>query len=123
MKKSILIILALVILSAIVVAANDWPAKLRVINQSDQPVVVNLGYPYQYLYVAAGADKTFHIEKDEYTASVWYCGDEIGSTMDITRSLRLRFKPCSVLPGTRGESSMEKVDLDNGPKRDFQFQY
>jgi hypothetical protein len=122
-KMSVLVILVLLVIGALFIAANDWPAKLRVINNSEEAVVLNLGVPYQYLYVAAGGELTFHIEKDIYDASVWYCGDTQGRTMDLTRNLKLNFTSCFGSPSYLGERSMEKPDFDGGPKRDFQFQY
>lgn len=122
-KLTIILILALVVVAAAFMAANTWPSTLRVINKSEQPVVVNLGFPYSYLYVAPGGDLTYTIEKDEYTASVWTCGEFIGKKMDLTHNLRLRFTTCGREPGHIGEMSQEKVNLEVNPKRDFMFQY
>jgi hypothetical protein len=122
-KLTVILILVLVVVAAAFMAANTWPSTLRVINKSEQPVVLNLGYPYSYLYVASGGDITYTIEKDEYAASVWTCGEFIGKTMDMTHNLRLNFTSCGSDPGKIGEKSQEKVDIDITPKRDFMFQY
>lgn len=122
-KLTIILILALLVLSAVLIAANSWPARLRVINKSEEGVVVNLGVPYQYLYVAPGGDLTFTIEKDLYNAKVWWCGEEGGRTMDLNHNLKLNFTSCGNTPNRQGERSQEKVDYNLDPKRDFMFQY
>ena len=63
-KLTILLILVLLIAGALFIAANTWPSRLRVINNSEQPVVLNMGFPYSYLYVASGGDITYTVEKD-----------------------------------------------------------
>lgn len=124
MKKfTIILILALLVLAAVFMAANEWPAKLRVINKSEKAVVVDLGVPYQYLYVASGGDVTFTIEKDLYNATVWWCDEPGGTTMDLNHNLKLNFSSCGTLPPNKGERTMEKVDYNMQPKRNFHFQY
>jgi hypothetical protein len=122
-KLTIILILAVLVLGAVFMAANEWPARLRVINKSEMGVVINLGVPYQYLYVAPGGEQTFTIEKDLYNATVWWCDQEGGRTMDLNHNLRLNFTSCGNMPVTKGERTMEKVDFNMDPKRDFHFQY
>lgn len=122
-KLTILLILVLIIAGALFIAANTWPSRLRVINNSEEPIVLNMGYPYSYLYVASGGDVTYTVEKDVYFGNVWYCGDFVDGEWDLNRNLRLNFRSCGNDPLRMGERTQEKVDLEVGPKRDFEFQY
>jgi hypothetical protein len=129
MKKAILIILVLAVAAVILAAANPWPARLEVINRSEQGVIVNMGYPYSYLHIPAGGSRTFTIERDVYAAAVTACGVTKSGTMDMTKNLRLTFTPCggmkhSEAPRYPGERSMEKPNWESAPaKPEFQFQY
>lgn len=122
-KITVIIILGLLILGAVFMATNKWPSRLRVINKSEDGVVLNLGIPYQWLYVPAGEEITFTLPKDEYSGSIWWCGETTSQTMDLTHNLKLNFPSCYGAPSRIGERSQEKVDIVGGPKRDFMFQY
>lgn len=129
MKKAILIILVLIVAAVILVAANPWPARLEVINRSEQGVIVNMGYPYSYLHIPAGGSRTFTIERDVYIAAVTACGVTKNGTIDMTKNLRLTFTPCGGMkhtdaPRYPGERGMEKPNWERPPTNtDWQFLY
>lgn len=130
MKKKVIILAFLLLAVILFVAASERPARLRIINKSDQPVVFNLGYPYSYLYVAPGGDLTYTIERDLYFGSVWYCGETKNARVDLKTNVRLNFTPCTGLnqPELKkypGEATMEKPNpsRDNKPGFRFFFQF
>ena len=66
MKKIYIVLIVLAALALLLVAANEWPARLVVRNQTDADVILSLDYPYSWLVVAPGTTTEFHIEKGVY---------------------------------------------------------
>ena len=129
MKKIYIILIVLAAVALLVVAANDWPARLTVRNQTDEAVIISMEYPYSWLYVPAGTKSVFHIEKDDYTALVTACGETVSGTINLKHNLKLNFTPCyywsdSDSPKYLGEPGLEKPNWNRPPKANYwRFQY
>ena len=129
MKKAALVLLSLVVLIAILAAAKQFPATLKVINQTDGNVIISMKYPYSYLVVVPGSTKKFTIERDTYDALVTACDKTKSGTMDLNHNLKLNFTPCAAWGATTtkkylGEATMEKPNWNRRPADPgFRFQY
>jgi hypothetical protein len=129
MKKAVFLVIALVVVIAILAAANPFPSTLKVINQTDGNVIISMAYPYSFLVVKPGTTKSFTIERDKYDALVTACGKTKSGTMDLNHNLKLNFTPCAAwgnksTPKYLGEPTMEKPNWNRSPGvADFRFQY
>lgn len=137
MYKSIGIIAVLSFVALVLIAANPWPARLTVINQTGEDIYISMEYPYTWLVVKAD-DETddndkpttiFTIERDVYDARVIACGMTAVGKIDMNRNLRLNFTPCNLwyqvdTPKYLGEPSQEKPNWFRTPgMADWQFYY
>ncbi len=129
MKKATIIIVALAILALGVIAGNQWPSRLRVINNTDGWVIISMEYPYSWLAVPAGGDSEFHIEKGVYDALVTACGKTVSGKMNLESNLKLNFTQCQAMADKDsakylGEPSQEKPNWNRSPNNaEFRFQY
>ena len=129
MKKIQIVIVILAVLALFLIAANEWPARLNVKNQTEANVIISLEYPYTWLVVPAGENREFHIEKGVYDAQVTACGETVTGTMNLKHNLKLNFTPCSGWANTSadkfpGEPALEKPNWNRPPKANYwRFQY
>lgn len=129
MKKAAIVLISLVLLIAILAAANPFPATLTVINKTDGNVIISMAYPYSFLVVKPGSTAKFTIERAKYDALVTACGKTRAGTMDMRHNLKLNFTPCAAWGNTSapkylGEPTQEKPNWNRSPGvADFRFQY
>lgn len=129
MKKAVIALISLVVLIAILAAANPFPATLKVINQTDGNVIISMAYPYSFLVVKPGATVKFTIARGKYDALVTACGKTKSGTMNLNHNLKLNFTPCAAwgnkyAPRYLGEPTQEKPNWNRSPGvADFRFQY
>ncbi|MCK4976886.1 MAG: hypothetical protein KAS36_08140 [Anaerolineales bacterium] len=129
MKKIYIVLIVLAALALLLVAANEWPARLVVRNQTDADVILSLDYPYSWLVVAPGTTTEFHIEKGVYNALVTACGETASGVMDLEHNLKLNFTACDLwanddTPKYLGEPTMEKPNWFKSPgTAEWRFQY
>lgn len=137
MYKPIGIVIVMSLIVLLLVAANPWPARLTVINQTGEDIYISMDYPYTWLVVKAGDDlldeekptTIFTIERDVYDARVIACGMTAVGKIDMSRNLRLNFTACDqwyqdTTPKYLGEPSQEKPNWFRTPgTADWQFYY
>ena len=129
MNKTVLAILALLLVVGIIMAANPFPATLTVKNQTDDNVIISMEYPYSYLVVKPGTTGKFTIVRDDYTGVVTACGKTTSGTMNLNHNLKLNFTPCAAwgdknAPKYLGEPTMEKPNWNRPPgAADWRFDY
>ena len=129
MNKTVLAILALLLVVGIIMAANPFPATLTVKNQTDGNVIISMEYPYSYLVVKPGTTGKFTIARDDYTGVVTACGKTTSGTMNLNHNLKLNFTPCASWGNTSapkypGEPTMEKPNWNRPPgAADWRFDY
>ena len=102
MKKVNLLIIAVLLISSMLVAAD--PARLvrlDVINQTGGNVYIKLNGAatgaFYYLTVPPGG-KSFTLLPDIYSRTTWACGYEEKGRLVMTSNVRLNFVPCGVVP-------------------------
>lgn len=129
MKKAAIVLISLVLLIAVLAAANPFPATLTVINKTDGNVIISMAYPYSFLVVKPGSTAKFTIERGKYDALVTACGKTRPGSMDMRHNLKLNFTPCASWGNTSapkylGEPTQEKPNWNRSPGvADFRFQY
>ena len=137
MYKAVVIVVVLSLAALLLVAANPWPARLTVINQTGEEITISMDYPYTWLVVKSEVDPDeedspttiFTIERDIYEAQVTACGMTAVGRIDMNRNLRLNFTPCELwfqegAPKFLGEPSQEKPNWFRTPgMADWQFDY
>jgi hypothetical protein len=129
MKKAAFVVIALVVVIAILAAANPFPATLKVINQTDGNVIISMAYPYSFLVVKPGKTGVFTIERGKYDALVTACGKTKSGSMNLNHNLKLNFTPCAAWGNTSapkylGEATQEKPNWNRPPSDPgFRFQY
>lgn len=128
MYKPVGIIFALSLIVLLLAAANPWPARLTVINQTGDDIYISLDYPYPWLVVKAGDSllaeekptTIFTIERGVYNAQVTACGMTALGKIDLNRNLLLNFTACDQwfqdsAPKYLGEPSQEKPNWFRTP--------
>lgn len=129
MKKTILAILALLLVVGIIMAANPFPATLTVKNQTDMNVIISMEYPYSFLVVKPESTAKFTIARGKYSGVVTACGKTKSGTMDLNHNLKLNFTPCAAWGNTSapkylGEPTQEKPNWNRRPGvADWRFDY
>jgi hypothetical protein len=134
-------------------AANPFPARLSMINQTGENIYLYLrdskGELVYYLTITGKAqpdnwlslsmsdreqfrkDNTsdFTIERETYAAEIYACGLVMEGKMDLTRNLQLNITPCEDMlrtdaPRYKGEPSMEKPNWFLEPgMSDWRFKF
>lgn len=137
MHKPVLTIAVMSLVVLLLVAANPWPARLTVINQTGEDIYISMEYPYTWLVAKADEDPAddekpttlFTIERDVYDVRVTACGMTAVGRIDMNRNLRLNFTACDQwfqdsAPKYLGEPSQEKPNWFRTPgTADWQFIY
>jgi hypothetical protein len=128
MKKLTLILLVVAVL-AVALTAAGWPARLKVINKSEDAVYIRLDDVYPQLTTEAYTTKTFTVTKAVYSAEVTACGITASGVMDLRTNLKLNFNPCwNILAQPYraqflGEPTMEKPNWLRVPGEMWRFLY
>jgi hypothetical protein len=142
---SIIVLTILFILSTTLIAANPWPARLTLINQTGDNLYLwlfadNEKTILDYYFVVDGDPLprpipkgfnfalyrkentvTFHLERKVYTAWILGCGVMMEGKMDVTKgNLQLNITPCSDMirfdkPRYLGEPTLEKPNWFREP--------
>jgi hypothetical protein len=122
MLKRTLIAVSLVVLIAMAlavfsVAAEEDLVPLTIINRTDGGVTVTLasGDVYYYLYVPAGDERTFTVERLTYTQNSWACGGTSSGSVPVKIQTRWVFTHCGGEAPNWGEPYMEKIHIDDSP--------
>ena len=129
MKKAVFVVIALVMVIAVLAAANPFPSTLKVINKTEGNVIISMEYPYSFLVVKPGTTGVFTIERGKYDALVTACGKTKSGTMNLNHNLKLNFTPCASWGNTSapkylGEATQEKPNWNRSPSDPgFRFQY
>jgi hypothetical protein len=132
-RKSLLIVLLLVLGLVGIGASSTRLVRFKVINKSGRKIEVSLtGIYYEnfyYLHIDEGsqlfpAQQVFTIIPDSYTSSVYYfelwdpvygnqCGTQ-GQTLDVSRNVTLTVLECNISPSNGGEQpAMVKLGGQN----------
>jgi hypothetical protein len=129
MKKVILLVLTVMLVSAFLMASGPSLkiVKLTVFNKSGNEVMIKLegseiGKQFYYLTIPAGTPdwptvKVFTVLEDVYKRTTWYGEGAVSQCVGVKstgwlvmdRNNRLVFTPCYTMPANAGEPSMEKV--------------
>ena len=129
MKKTVLVIALLAMVVVTLVAANNFPATLTVINKTEGNVIISMKFPYSFLVVPSGSTRKFTVERDVYDAIVTACGDTTNGTMNLEHNLKLNFTACAgwgqtSAPKFPGEPTQEKPNWNREPNNaDWRFRY
>jgi hypothetical protein len=122
MLKKTLLALSLVLLVALALAvfsvvAEEDLVPLTLINKTDQGVTVTLasGDVYYYLYVPAGEERAFTVQRLTYTQNTWACGDTSTSSVPVKIQTRWVFTHCGGDAPNWGEPYMEKIHISDAP--------
>ena len=117
----IVVILVFTVFLAVVIpayagSANKKLVRLKLINQSDQPVYLQLnGAQFYYLTVNPKTTKTFTVMPGIYSRTTWACGAFAIGTLNMSSQVKLNFIPCDRYAPNQGEPTMEKVSLFDSP--------
>jgi hypothetical protein len=122
MLKKILLALSLVVLAALALAvlgaaAEEDLVPLTLINKTDQGVTVTLasGDVYYYLYVPAGEERAYTVQRLTYTHNTWACGGHSTGSVPVKIVTRWVFTACGRTAPNWGEPYMEKIHIDDAP--------
>jgi hypothetical protein len=115
MKKRTLLIILLIFAAVSVLTAAAPPktklARLEIINKTDGEAQVTLtggGYHY-FLVVGPKTSKTFTVEREEYSISIYSCDRRQRKELDITTNQTLVIEPCRA----RNLSSLTIINKTN----------
>lgn len=122
MLKKTLTALSLVVLVALAlavfsVAAEEDLVPLQIINRTDEGVTMTLasGDVYYYLYIPAGEERNYTVQRLDYTQNTWACGDTSTGSVPVKIKTRWVFTPCGSDAPNWGEPYMEKIHISDAP--------
>jgi hypothetical protein len=70
---------------------------------------------YYYLYVPAGEERSYTVQRLDYTHNLWACGDTSTGSVSVKIQTRWVFTPCGGEAPNWGEPNMEKIHISDAP--------
>ena len=114
-KRSVLIIVAIVLISSVVIAAAPMATdliSLTIENNTNDYVTYRLEGPqFYYLMVPPYSDSTFTIERGDYTEQKFYsCGTFVNTTIDFNKKQSITVPKCGDKLFKTGKYSNSVID-------------
>ena len=132
-------VLCMLIVPVLLTAANPWPARFEIVNQTENDmylvlygddglIAYNLPVdgeppllPFDREEFIKDNTSIFTIERDVYKAELTACGVVLEGRLDLTTNLKLNLTPCEEMirfnqPRYLGEPTLEKPNFFRPPE-------